>query len=328
MSAVLNVGLMTFRNGEVRVDLTSPISLAIDLDFSQAQPRHFGAPPATSRPFAVPGFSGSVAHGASCNCQTLTLVPHCNGTHTECVGHLTSEPVDAHRVAPLGLLPALLVSIEHVDAATTKESTEPAPRAGDKLITRQALERSWNAAAASRVPAAPAGTDTRAAAEARTESRSQPAREFLASASDAQSPTPFEPLALVLRTLPNTPTKRHQDYSDSTPPYLSREAANLLVERGIEHLVVDLPSIDRSHDEGRLTAHRIFFGLPPGSTELAQATRARATVTELAYIPDAVTDGLYLLELQVPALGGDAVPSRPLLYALSRAAAPRANAVS
>ena len=316
MSAVLNVGLMNFRNGEVRVDLSSAISLAIDLDFSQAQPRHFGAPPATSRPFAVPGFSGSVAHGASCNCQTLTLVPHCNGTHTECVGHLTTEPVDAHRIAPLGLLPTLLVSIEPVDAETSKETTDPVPQPGDKLITRQALERSWIAAAA-----------TRAAAEARTESRSQPAREFLLSASDAQSPAPFEPLVLVLRTLPNTPTKRHQDYSDSTAPYLSREAAELLVERGIEHLVVDLPSIDRSHDEGRLTAHRIFFGLPPGSVALAQATRARATVTELAYIPDVVTDGSYLLELQVPALGGDAVPSRPLLYRLSDQA-PRADTVS
>jgi arylformamidase len=267
---------MTFGTGEVRVDLTSPVSLAIELDFTERQPRHFGAPPATSRPFAVPGFSGSVAHGASCNCQTLSLIPHCNGTHTECVGHLTREALDAHRVAPLGFLPAVLVSVEPVDAATSTESTDPAPQPGDQLITRHALETSWNAAVSG----------------------------------------PFEPRALVIRTLPNTPTKQHQDYSDSKPPYLTREAANLLVERGIEHLVVDLPSIDRSHDEGRLTAHRIFFGLPQGSVTLAQATRARATVTELAYIPDTAPDGAYLLELQVPALGGDAVPSRPLLYRL------------
>ena len=99
-------------NREVRIDLSKPVSLAIDLDFSERQPRHFGAPPASARPFAVPGFSGSVAQGASCNCQTLTLIPHCNGTHTECVGHLTREPADAYRVAPLGLLPALLVSVE------------------------------------------------------------------------------------------------------------------------------------------------------------------------------------------------------------------------
>ncbi len=281
---------MSFGTGEVRVDLTSPVSLAIDLDFTERQPRHFGAPPATLRPFAVPGFSGSVAHGASCNCQILSLIPHCNGTHTECVGHLTREPLDAHRIAPLGFLPAVLVSVEPVDATTSTESTDPAPQPGDQLITGHALETCWLAA-------------TQAA------SQSRPAREFLAAA-------PFAPRALVVRTLPNTPQKQHQDYSDSTPPYLTREAANLLVERGIEHLVVDLPSIDRSHDEGRLTAHRIIFGLPPGSVTLAQATRVRATVTELAYIPDTAPDGAYLLELQLPALGGDAVPSRPLLYRL------------
>ena len=34
-------------------------------------------------------------------------------------------------------------------------------------------------------------------------------------------------------------------------------------------------------------------------------------------MPDRLADGAYLLQLQVPALGGDAVPSRPLLYALT-----------
>lgn len=276
LNARISVG-----NREVSIDLSNPVSLAIDLLFSAqgGQPRHFGAPPASSRPFAVPGFSGSVEHGASCNCQTLTLIPHCNGTHTECVGHLTREPVDAYSIAPFGVLPALLVSVEPAEANASGETTEPAPRAGDLLVAKSAIVESW----------AKASTN---------------------------APRHFVPCALVLRTLPNSPAKRHQDYTDQTPPYLSREAASLLVERGIEHLVVDLPSIDRSHDEGRLTAHRIFFGLPRGSTTLTQATRPRSTVTELAYIPDTAPDGAYLLELQVPALGGDAVPSRPLLYRL------------
>jgi len=270
LKARLNVGCR-----EVSIDLSTPVSLAIDLDFSARQPRHFGAPPASSRPFAVPGFSGSVEHGASCNCQTLTLIPHCNGTHTECVGHLTRERADAYRVTPPGLLPALLISVEPVDAKATDESTEPAPQPGDLLITRRAIDTIWG-------KLAPA----------------------------------FEPRGLVIRTLPNSPAKQHEDYTNTTPPYLSREAAESLVERGIEHVVVDLPSIDRSHDEGRLTAHRIFFGLPRGSTTLAAAARPHATVTELAYIPDTAPDGPYLLELQVPALAGDAVPSRPLLYPL------------
>lgn len=274
LNARINVG-----NREVSVDLSSPVSLAIDLDFSAAQPRHFGAPPASSRPFAVPGFSGSVEHGASCNCRTLTLTPHCNGTHTECVGHLTRERADAHSIAPLGLLAALLVSIEPVEATVAGESTDPAPQPGDPLITRRTLESRWR-----------------------------------------ETPAPFEPGVLVIRTLPNRPDKRHRDYTDATPAYLSREAAEWLVERGIEHLVVDLPSIDRAHDEGRLTAHRVFFGLPRASVALAQAGRPRATITELAYIPDSLADGPYLLELQVPALAGDAVPSRPLLYSLLSAA--------
>jgi hypothetical protein len=203
-------------------------------------------------------------------------------------------------VAPLGFIPALLVSLEPVDAATSRETTDPTPHPDDELITRHALEKSWLVAMASGAGMAAA----RAGAAAATTSATN-------------TPAHFEPRALIIRTLPNPPDKQHQNYGDSTPPYLTREAAELLIEHGIEHLVVDLPSIDRAHDEGRLTAHRIFFGLPPGSTTLARATRARATVTELAYIPDAATDGPYLLELQVPALGGDAVPSRPLLYRLS-----------
>jgi kynurenine formamidase len=257
--------------GEVLTDLSLPIAIALDLNFAAGQPRHFGAPAATSHAFAVPGFSGSVASGASCNCNVITLIPHCNGTHTESVGHLTTERLDAHRQAPLGLIPAVLATVAPVDAHSTPETTEPAPQPGDKLVTRRALEQGW-----------PKIT--------------------------------FQPQAVVIRTLPNDTDKMQRDYTDTSPPYLSREAAEFLVSQGIEHLVVDLPSIDRSHDEGRLTAHRVFFGLPRGATSLDLATRSRSTVTELAYIPSEVADGPYLLEIQVPAIGGDAVPSRPLLY--------------
>jgi arylformamidase len=258
---------------EVAIDLAHPYDLAVEMDFSGPQPRHFGAPRASSRPFETPGFGfkGSVARGSSCNCEVITLIPHCNGTHTESAGHLTRERLDAWRVAPAGLVPALLLSV--TPEAAGGEGSEPQP--GDLLITRRALERAW--------PAAP----------------------------------PFAPRALVIRTLPNTADKRGRDYTGQNPPYLSQEAAQLLVARGILHLIVDVPSIDRVHDEGHLTAHRVFFGLPRGGVQLSTAARAAATVTELAFVPDAVPDGAYLLELQVPALGGDAVPSRPLLYPLA-----------
>jgi kynurenine formamidase len=246
----------------------------VELDFQGPQARHFGAPRAGSQSYSVLGFSGSVAQGASCNCASITLIPHCNGTHTECAGHLTREPLYAQRIVPRGLLPALLVSVKPTPPNQTSESSDPAPHAADSVVTRDALQTSWLAE------------------------------------------LPFEPRALVIRTLPNDPAKRTRDYTDITPPYLTREAAQFLVERDIEHLVVDLPSIDRTHDEGRLTAHRFFFGLPAGETALARAARSKCTITELAYIPDEAVDGPYLLEVQVPAINGDAVPSRPLLYAL------------
>ena len=266
---------LTIDGRDIAVDLSRPADLALELDFSGPQPRHFGAPRASSRPYETPGFGfrGSVERGGSCNCELITLIPHCNGTHTECAGHLTRERLDAWRVAPAGLVPAVLLSVAAV--APGDEGSDPAPQPGDRLITRRALEQAWPAS------------------------------------------VPFLPRAAVIRTLPNNPEKRARDYTGQIPPYLSQEAARLLVSRGVLHLVVDVPSIDRAHDEGRLTAHRLFFGLPRAAVQLAAATRPAATITELAFVPDSVADGAYLLELQVPALSGDAVPSRPLLYAVT-----------
>ena len=274
MSLPAQPAWIVFDGRDLGIDTANPVSLALELDFEAAQPRHFGAPPASARPFEVGGFKGAVARGASCNCEVLTLIPHCNGTHTECVGHLTRERLDVSRIAPYGFVPALLVSLEPQPAADTAESSAPAPQLGDLLITRRALEEEWPAE------------------------------------------LPFTPRALIIRTRPNSADKRSRDYGEELAPYLSQPAAQLLVERGIRHLVVDVPSIDRAHDEGVLTAHRIFFGLPAGSTELARAARANSTITELAFVPEGLRDGAYLLELQLPALGGDAVPSRPLLYPL------------
>jgi arylformamidase len=125
---------------------------------------------------------------------------------------------------------------------------------------------------------------------------------------------PYAPVALIVRTLPNPPSKRARDYRAVPAPFLSLPAAAWLVERGIEHLVLDVPSADRASDQGLLSAHRAFFGLAAGEDSRAAVRRPHCTITELAYISDAVSDGACLLSLQFPALAGDALPSRPLLY--------------
>jgi arylformamidase len=256
-------------------DLAAGASLARVLDFVGPQLRCFGAAAASSKPLTVGDFSGRVDRGASCNASVLSLTPHANGTHTEGIGHLTVERVDVQGLIPRRLLLATLLTIEPELAGDSADSSSPAPRADDLLMTRGAIERAW--------PAAPAPALTAHAA--------------------------------VIRTLPNELDKFSEQHAASAP-FLSREAVTWLVGQGIEHLVLDVPSADRSSDGGELTAHRIFFGLPAGSSSMPEAQRPRSTITELAFVDDALADGWYFLSLQSPAICGDAVPSRPVLYPL------------
>jgi len=120
--------------------------------------------------------------------------------------------------------------------------------------------------------------------------------------------------ALILRTLPNDSGKLSRDYDRQPAPYLTAAAIELLVAHRIEHLLIDLPSIDRAHDGGALAAHRAFWGLPGGGVSAKLAKRPHATITELCYIDDEIIDGQYLLSLQVAPFEADAAPSRPIIY--------------
>lgn len=114
--------------------------------------------------------------------------------------------------------------------------------------------------------------------------------------------------ALIIRTLPNTLQKRTYQYAHTNPPYLLEDAARFLVSRGIKHLLIDLPSIDREEDGGELMAHRAFWNMDGD-------IRFDATITEFIYVDNQIGDGTYLLDLQVAPIESDASPSRPVLYA-------------
>lgn len=113
--------------------------------------------------------------------------------------------------------------------------------------------------------------------------------------------------ALVIRTLPNINDKLNKQYSNTNPPYLLQQAVEYLVEKGIEHLLIDLPSVDKEKDGGALLAHNAFW-CTNGKI------RKQATITELIYVPNTVKDGKYFLNLQVAPFENDASPSRPVLY--------------
>ncbi len=113
--------------------------------------------------------------------------------------------------------------------------------------------------------------------------------------------------ALIIRTIPNMLQKRTQQYSNTNPPYLLEDAAKYLASKGIKHLLIDLPSVDREQDEGALLAHRAFWNMQG-------AIRYDATITEFIYVDNSIEDGSYLLDLQVAPFENDASPSRPVLY--------------
>lgn len=249
-------------------DLERGYDIAIAMRFNAPQLQAFGAPVASTTALQVGSFIGDVRRGGSCNCSSHVLTPHCNGTHTECVGHLTQEPMSVHDVIQDTLLPALLLTLtpQHMRVGNND----------DVLIT---------------------------------------ASQLIAALALHDNP-PVQ--AVIIRTLPNATNKRTRNYdAGPMPAYFEPMALHSLAQHGVTHLLVDLPSVDRMDDGGHLLAHRAFWGLPERVTTVAQAQRPHATITELIYVPDAVTDGLYLLDLQIAAFEADAAPSRPVLYPLT-----------
>ncbi|MFK2818683.1 cyclase family protein [Flavobacteriaceae sp. LMIT009] len=113
--------------------------------------------------------------------------------------------------------------------------------------------------------------------------------------------------AIVIRTLPNLSEKKSKRYSNTNPPYLLEEAAIYLKEKGIKHLLIDLPSVDKEKDEGKLLSHNAFWNT-------SGKLRMDATITEFIFVPNSVDDGEYLLNLMIAPFENDATPSKPILY--------------
>ncbi len=260
---------------DYQADLSQGRCIAIGLEFNGAQPNHFGVPVATSQPVAGGDFVGDTQQGGSCNVDVITLTPHCNGTHTESVGHIVDAKPSVHQSLQTILCPVTLISVLPTDAARCHDSYQPGFDPKDKVVTKAQLVS------------------------------------HLQDVPDAQLQ------ALVVRTLPNKVEKKSLVYGDKQQPaYFTRDAMEYIVARGVQHLVVDFPSLDKMYDKGLLTNHHVFWNVTEATHDLDEQTRTEKTVTELAFIDNAIEDGLYLLNLQIAPVELDAAPSRPVLIAL------------
>lgn len=256
---------------EYTFDSEKEIDISIPLKFNGEQPNAYGVKKARAETFLSDKFVGDTRRGGSCNFEEYTLIPHCNGTHTECVGHISNERISIHENIKDIMIPAVLISVKPEIADKTSDTYDPQKNKDDLLITKAALDTSIRKF----------GTG------------------FLN--------------ALIIRTLPNDDAKKTRNYIEEPPPFFSLEAMEYISSLNVNHLLVDIPSVDRTFDEGKLSAHHIFWNVEQGSHEIDKRDHSFKTITEMIYVPDDVKDGNYLLNLQVAPFAVDASPSRPVL---------------
>jgi len=104
----------------------------------------------------------------------------------------------------------------------------------------------------------------------------------------------------------------------SSRAFFTSEAMAAIAETGVQHLLVDLPSVDRLDDDGLLSNHRIFWNVESGSRQVNANSRLTHTITELIQVPSQINDGHCLLSIQVPSIDSDAALSRPIMLPITR----------
>jgi len=234
------------------IQLNQPIDLSIPLQNGNKNPNAFHIPYPVFEPIQVGDFVGSVAAGSSANCENLFLNPHGNGTHTECIGHITKERITINQTLKDFHFLAQLISLP---------------------LSKDANGNNW------------------------------------VSVPNIEASLQLGIEALVIRTMPNSDEKLNANYSGNFPAYLDPELCKTLAAKGIKHLLLDLPSVDPESDNGLMLAHKAFWNYP-------ENPRFDATISEMIYAPAQISDGLYLLNLQIAPIESDASPSKPVLYKL------------
>ena len=243
-----------YNSKEYFISSKNAVDLSIQNNFSGNAPTFYNASQPSNKPLISKNFIGDVKQGGSCNVPVVSLNIHCTGTHTECEGHVNNSNVSIVDICPVGLIPALLITVEPELTSRTDESYH-ARWDGESVITKQSIKKKIH-----------------------------------------QSHS-----ALIIRTIPNDKSKISRNYDKIRAPFFTHQAIDYIASEGVEHLLVDLPSVDKADDEGKLGNHKRFF-------------KYGKTISELLFINDSISDGFGFLQIQIPNWSLDAVPSRPIFY--------------
>ena len=106
MKAIIDI-----KGKKLEVDFSRGKDISIPVFFNGEQPNTYNVRKATARPYKDGQFIGDTRKGGPCNFETFNITPHCNGTHTECIGHITKERVSILESLKEEMLTSTLISI-------------------------------------------------------------------------------------------------------------------------------------------------------------------------------------------------------------------------
>jgi arylformamidase len=269
----------------VDVDLDSAFDLSWPVAFGHEDPSAFSLPKAKSQPVRVGSFVGDTSLGGSVNCHTLEITPHGNGTHTEGIGHILGSHDSVLPTLNGAFVPATVLSVCTETLAISGESYAGNGQDTDRVVTASALKSALRN------------------------------RQAAGQNSPGESMTAQGLPALVVRTKDEKLDKTRPRFSGENPPYFSQEAMETIVAWNVQHLLTDLPSVDREDCGGHTPNHRVYWGITDQPHVDCDAARKLTTITEMINpLFSSLSDGQYLLQIHVSPLVSDAILSRPFLF--------------
>lgn len=267
--------MLTWMRGERRwtLELGDAVDLTRRLGFDERDPTAFALPPARAVAVGGDGWRLRTEDGGSVNCDTVTVTPHGNTTHTETIGHIALERPSIGDLPLPPMLGAILLRVATTPLGPSGEGYVGKSAPDDPVVTAAGLEVAFAA-----LPD-----------EARAGWRD----------------------ALIIGT--GQTTRSAGD--EPVPPYLTTEAVAWIRALGFDHVVLDVPSIDRVVDGGGLSNHHTFWGLPTrgddgAARSMQSATGPDRSITELALVPPGQPAGPGALLLAPARWALDAAPSR------------------
>lgn len=98
----------------VTIDLSCPIDLSIAIQHNAGVAAWYIDAPQINH-VIMDGYIGKVQLGGSTNFNDIQFNPHAHGTHTECIGHITSQKHSVHKLLTTTFFKTQLISVTPQD---------------------------------------------------------------------------------------------------------------------------------------------------------------------------------------------------------------------